>query len=103
MTLKQQLLIAGLGLSETDFSTHESDLYVYARDGVWEWLQANYAFPKQCVPFMSGDAPFIEVHFGYMDEFVAAKKVSRVVPVDVDGSTAEDRRQLAAHGIAWGD
>ena len=37
-TLKQQLLSAGLGLTDADFGTHESDLYVLDIPGVREWL-----------------------------------------------------------------
>ncbi len=41
-SLKAKLLAAELGLTEADFGTHESDLYVLAKPGVREWLKANY-------------------------------------------------------------
>lgn len=41
-SLEQQLLNAGLGLSDDDFATHYSSLYVLAKPGVGEWLKANY-------------------------------------------------------------
>ncbi len=43
-SLKAKLLAAELGLTEADFGSHESDLYVLAKPGVYEWLKANHEF-----------------------------------------------------------
>ena len=40
--LQQRLMDAGLGLTEDDFGTHYTDLYVVAKPGVREWLKENY-------------------------------------------------------------
>lgn len=42
MHLKEQLIAAGLGLTEADFDVHESDLYVRNKPGVRAWLKENY-------------------------------------------------------------
>jgi len=45
MDLKRELLNdAGLGLVESDFDSHYSDLYVRAKPGVLAWLRDNYEF-----------------------------------------------------------
>lgn len=40
--IKTELLNAGLHLTDDDFGTHESDLYVLSRPGVVNWLKTNY-------------------------------------------------------------
>ena len=50
MSLKQRLQ-AELGLEESDFETHESDLYVLAKPGVLEWLKKNHEFFENVRPF----------------------------------------------------
>lgn len=55
MSLKQQLLDADLGLTEDDFGTHESDLYVLAKPGVREWLKANYEFYRNVTGFVGAE------------------------------------------------
>lgn len=51
--VKAELLAAGLGLTEADFDTHESDLYVLAKPGVREWLKKNYHWWSNVTMFAS--------------------------------------------------
>ena len=44
MTLKEQLMQAIPTLTERDFATHATDLYVVAYPEVTKWLKANYQF-----------------------------------------------------------
>ena len=80
MSLKQALLGAGLGLVESDFDTHESDLYVLNKPGVWQWLQRNYNRCSQVTTFVGlGDwdnKVAMEIPFGYMDEFLQEKQAN---------------------------
>jgi len=53
MNVKQELLDAGLGLTEEDFDSHESDLYVRCKHGVRLWLRENYEFYRSVRSFVS--------------------------------------------------
>jgi hypothetical protein len=50
MDVKQGLIDA-LGLTDDDFSSHATDLYVLAKPGVREWLDQNYPWPKNVSTF----------------------------------------------------
>ena len=59
-----------LGLTEQDFFTHESDLYVVARPEVVSYLKANYKYWSNCTYFkcqVTGrqmiDIPFANENF----------------------------------------
>lgn len=41
-----------LGLPDSDFSYHATDLYVVARPGVKEWLREHYEFPRNVERFV---------------------------------------------------
>jgi hypothetical protein len=51
-SLKAQLLRAGLGLTESDFESHCSDLYVLNKPRVYDWLKSNYDFPQNITKFI---------------------------------------------------
>jgi hypothetical protein len=66
MTLQEQLTAAGLGLTDADFDRHGykyPDLYVRAKPGVWNWLQANYRWPANCSHFLSDGEVWIDIPF----------------------------------------
>lgn len=50
--LKQKMQ-TDLGLPETDFDYHATDLYVRWSPAVQEWLQTNYAFNGNVSAFVS--------------------------------------------------
>lgn len=52
-SLKDRLLNANLNLTEEDFATHYSDLYVVNKPMVYEWLRMNYQFFKNIEYFIS--------------------------------------------------
>ncbi len=77
MTLKQELK-AMLGLSESDFHNHESDLYVLYSPGVEKYLKENYEFwesVEKCYSNVKGQAwykkSFFDIPFAYMNEHYA--------------------------------
>jgi hypothetical protein len=51
--LQQRLMDANLGLAESDFGYHATDLYVLAKPGVREWLKKNYEFYSNVMGFRS--------------------------------------------------
>lgn len=51
--LQKRLMEADLGLVADDFATHATDLYVVAKPGVREWLNANLKFPQNVETFRS--------------------------------------------------
>lgn len=53
-SLKEQLQ-AALSLSDDDFSSHASDLYVLEKPGVREWLKANYPFYSNITAFVGAE------------------------------------------------
>jgi hypothetical protein len=53
--LKEHLLSANLGLSESDFSYYASDLYVLAKPGVYEWLKENHPYFSNVTRFVGAD------------------------------------------------
>lgn len=70
MDLKTQLLAAGLGLAETDFDTHQSDLYVRELPRVRKWLKDHYPHYCNVTSFVSQidnkvwlDVPFANEDF----------------------------------------
>jgi hypothetical protein len=42
-----------LGLDGADFAYHATDLYVVAKPGVLEWLEANHSYPENISGFRS--------------------------------------------------
>jgi len=86
-TLKERLLTADIGLTESDFHSYCTDLLVIDRDGkVYKWLQENYDFPKAVtkfrgekdsgwdnlpcleIPFASPRSPLVKPHFKPKDQ-----------------------------------
>ena len=50
--LQERLMSAGLGLTANDFYYYASDLYILDKPGVREWLNANYKFAGNVMPFI---------------------------------------------------
>lgn len=51
----QRDLQAALGLSDSDFGHHASDLYVLDKPGVREWLKANYEWYSNVSSFVGAE------------------------------------------------
>jgi hypothetical protein len=69
MSLKEQLMQALPALTDEDFSNHETDLYVKAKPGVYNWLKKNYQFANN-VRFFIGEGdwegqPALDIPFAH--------------------------------------
>lgn len=53
--LKEHLLSANLGLTESDFGSHATDLYVLAKPGVYKWLKENHPYFGNVTRFRGAD------------------------------------------------
>lgn len=71
-SLEDQLLAAGLGLSEDDFATYCSDLYVRYQPNVMDWLRVNYESFDNVTTFRSNidDELNIEIPFANEDYWI---------------------------------
>jgi hypothetical protein len=75
-TLKEQLR-EECNLTEDDFGSHASDLYVKHSEAVEKWLKSNYEFYKSCVKFRSqiDRELWFDIPFGYMEEYYKTRNV----------------------------
>lgn len=68
----QNQLQAALGLPDSDFGYHASDLYVIDSPGVREWLKANYQFYGNVRSFVGSGPwdgkPCLDIPFALLDK-----------------------------------
>ena len=74
-SLKVRLLEAALGLTESDFANHCSDLYVLNKPGVHDWLRSNHDFPQNITEFIGAEGSewagqrALDIPFAYTEYF----------------------------------
>ena len=78
MTIKQSLM-ANLGLTEEDFGSYRSDLFVKEKPGVYRHIRDN--FPVMKIEKYVGEPksewdgiPFFIIPFGFMDEYIEIRR-----------------------------
>jgi hypothetical protein len=98
MSLKAQLMMAIPELTERDFGTHETDLYVVAYASVCKWLKANYKFYGNLESFVGqagsdwngADKPCLAIPFeNWADEMKARAKERRSFRTLITGTSTQ--------------